>query len=714
MKKKQDREKLLSLIFSKEGLLGKSLEYFEERKGQQEMAGHILAAYEEKGIALIEAGTGTGKSLAYLFPAVYWALKNQEKTIIATHTIALQEQLLLKDIPFLLSVMDADLKACLVKGMGNYVCLRRLNEHLAQLLLIETEELKQMEAISSFVHRKQEGSFSAFPFPVSPSVKAAVCAESDTCNHVQCPYYKECFFFKERKQALDSQILVVNQHLLLADMQRRLRNPGQESILPEFQRVIIDEVHHFEQIALESFAQKWDRIDCLRYLARMYSEAHPEKSRLTLLRHSLSTLPQIPPSLLQKLEIDLPAQKRTCQGCLEEASLKLSDFFSLLTQEKKVRITGSTCENPAWKTEVIPSLIRLSDELQKMALMLQSVLKDLEAFKETPIYASLSVHSVEIGAASQKLESMGIFLVDFTKQEPDQKRVRWFESTISNTILVDAALDISLLLHEHLFAKLHTSILCSATMATAQSFEFVKKRLGLTKEQKRIREEIFESSFDYEKRVLFTVPVDFPMPSSADFLPDCIDAMGRIIEISRGSVFLLFTSYEMLQQCYQALSLTPLKDQYPFLKQGQLPRHLLLETFKNTEGSVLFATDSFWEGVDVPGEALRCVVIAKLPFSVPRDPLYEAYAEELEKEGLDPFLDYAVPQAVIKFKQGFGRLMRNKEDRGCVVCLDHRMVKKGYGKQFLKSLPACKTFFGNKKEMFAQMQIFYDTVKAGA
>lgn len=711
---KDSKQQLLSLIFSQGGLLSRSLKNFEERPEQQEMAHRILGAYEEEGLALIEAGTGTGKSLAYLVPAVYWALKHQEKTVITTNTIALQEQLLHKDIPFLLKTMDVELKACLVKGMGNYLCLRKLQELQEQPLLFSMEETKDIQAIEQWAEKTKDGSRSDIPFPVSGSNWEKVAAEGESCNHVHCPHYKNCFFFKARNQAAEAQLLIVNHHLLLADIEKRRRNPTQESILPPYKRLVIDEAHNLEDIALESFAQRAERIALLRLLSRLHSDTHPERSRILLLRKELAPLPAISPSLLQKLEIDIPAQKRICQTTLEEAFTALTQFFDKSfskDKESKLRITQTIYENPLWKETVVTALSDLADELGSLAQMLKGVLYSLEEFKGTSMYEKLGYHLLEMQAIAQRLELSAAFLEQFVCDEPVEKRVRWFESNDPHLALVDASLDISQFLNEHLFSQQRTSVLCSATIATARSFSFVKKRLGLAQHQNKIREEIFESPFNYQERVLFIVPTDLPIPSSPDFLSAAVKSMAEIIEISRGSVFLLFTSYEMLQSCYRTLSASALSEKYPFLKQGELPRHLLLEQFKKREGSVLFATDSFWEGVDVPGEALRCVVIAKLPFSVPSDPLYEAYAQSLEQEGLDPFSDYAVPQAVIKFKQGFGRLMRKNDDRGCVICLDQRIVKKNYGQQFLKSLPSCRTCFAPKVEVFAQMRQFYQQTK---
>lgn len=701
--------KLLELIFSQNGLLSRSLANFEERACQKEMAESILDAFEKDQIALIEAGTGTGKSLAYLVPAIIWALKHQEKTVIATHTIALQEQLLHKDIPFLLKTMDVEIKACLVKGMSNYLCLRKLRELQEQPLLFSLDETKEVQAIEQWSEKTCEGSRSDIPFPVSSSVWEKVGAESESCNHVQCPHYKRCFFFKARKEAAESQLLIVNHHLLLADIEKRRRNPGaQESILPPYYWLVIDEAHNLEEIALDSFARRFDRIAFLRLLGRLHSDVSPERSRLFALKKELSTLSIVRPVLLQKLETEIPALRRNCQAELEEVFSQMTQHF-----EGKTRITSAITENPFWKNSIVPGLLSLAEEIQRLLLSLKGVLSDFDEFKDTALYEKSGVHLLEVQSIALRLEQAAEFFTHFTQNETEnEKRVRWYEGNGGNIALVDAALDISQLLNEHLFSSLQTSVLTSATMAAARSFQFIKSRLGLPEE--KLQEKIYDSPFNYPERSLFLVPTDLPLPSHVEFMRECVKAMSEIVEISRGSAFLLFTSYEMLQSCYRALAATSLADRFPFLKQGDLPRHLLLEQFKKREGSVLFATDSFWEGVDVPGEALRCVVIAKLPFSVPSDPLYEAYAQSLEKEGLDPFMDYSVPQAVIKFKQGFGRLMRKNDDRGCVVCLDPRIVKKNYGKQFLQSLPPCPTFFGQKSEVFAEMRKFYERTRSGA
>jgi ATP-dependent DNA helicase DinG len=300
-------------------------------------------------------------------------------------------------------------------------------------------------------------------------------------------------------------------------------------------------------------------------------------------------------------------------------------------------------------------------------------------------------------------ELLKSFFAAEEKADIERNVVRWIEWSQTDLLLVRGSLDVSSLLSTHLFSKLKTTLLCSATLTVGPSFELLKERLGLTAMQHRVQELIVSSPFDYTERTLFTVPLDLPLPSSEEFFPAAVSLIKQMIAVSRGSVLILLTSYEMLKNLHQEL----VDIDHPLLYQGQMPRHQLLQRFRQQEGSVLLATDSFWEGVDVPGEALRCVIIVKLPFSVPSDPLYEACAQALQRAGKDPFVEHAIPQAVIKFKQGFGRLMRHHLDRGCVVCLDSRIIKKRYGRYFLESLPACPVYTGSSADVLTKMQRLY-------
>ncbi len=707
------QEELIDLVFSQKGLLGSFLKEFEERIGQKQMASQIVSSFEKEGVALIEAGTGIGKSLAYLVPAIYWALKFHEKVVISTHTIALQEQLIYKDIPFLLKTMNVDLKSVLVKGMGNYLCLRKLHELRHQPLLFSDVESRQVELIEQWSEKTACGSRSEIPFSILPSTWEKVFAESDSCNHIHCPQYKQCFFFKARQEAVDAQLLIVNHHLLLADLNSKMKEGFREekAIIPPYNRLVIDEAHHLEQIALESFAASVDRVFLIRLLNRIFSETHPERSRLTLIRTDGKSLPL---ELQHKLDLAIPLQKKECIARVEEAFSSLVFFMQTIFHENtnrsrdwKKRITQDILEHPAWEESLKTPFNQLISQLRSLSQSLSGLEGDLETFKGSSIYEKMHIHALEIRSLAVRLEEAAEIIDTFFNDKKLDKRVRWVEINPSTITLVDATLDISSLLREHLFAKLKTAVLCSATLTTNQTFSFTKERLGLTSLKKAVTEKTYDSPFDYANRTLLVVPTDIVAPTDPLFIHQVIEAIHHAIKSSSGNAFVLFTSYDMLQTCYEKVSIQPGLEKYSFLKQGQLARHQLLEKFKKTNGSVLFATNSFWEGVDVPGEALRCVIIVKLPFQVPTEPVYQAYSESLEKEGKNPFVYYAIPQAVIKFKQGFGRLMRKKNDRGCIVCLDNRLVTKPYGKSFLNSLPPCRTSFVPLDKAWEEMRLFY-------
>ncbi len=701
-------EKWIDEIFSKQGMLSKALEGYEERKEQKEMAVQIAQAYREDSIALIEAGTGTGKSFAYLVPALFWALKHKEKTIISTHTISLQEQLLNKDIPFLLRAIKKDVKVSLVKGMKNYLCLRKLKEIQAQPLLIPAGESQEFRALDNWAATTEEGSRSDIPFSVAHAVWDKVGADGDSCNHMQCPHYKKCFFFKARNESDDAQILIVNHALLFCDIQ--LKKQEKEGILPSYQRLVLDEAHHVEQVALESSAQRLDRLHLLHSLLKVHADAHPDKSRLQLLKADLLSLSKLSAEWMHYCDTLIPAEIRLAIQLLDKAFFELRSFMEMLIGKKdldghKFRLKIQHCENSIWEDKIIPALTGFAEQLKSLQSALNAFCKQLEALKEIPGYSKLMNHMLELQSLYTRCEQATSFLEAFIVKESDSKRIRWVEMFRSNIALFEASLDVSSFCQEHLFSPMRSAVLCSATLATSREFTYTKQRLGL--EKSTLTECVYDSPFDFASRSMLLVPNDLPLPHEPSYLSQVIFTIERAIEMSQGSAFVLFTSYEMLSHCYRELSSGTIARKYPFYRQGDLPRHALLEQFKKRVGSVLFATDSFWEGVDVPGDALRCVIIAKLPFPVPSEPLYEANAEALEKEGKDPFTQYAIPLAVIKFKQGFGRLLRTKKDRGCVLCLDPRLVKKNYGKFFLNSLPPAATFFAPRDKVLAEMERFY-------
>ncbi|MBI3236500.1 MAG: ATP-dependent DNA helicase DinG [Chlamydiales bacterium] len=635
-------------------------------------------------------------------------------SVISTHTISLQQQLLSKDIPFLIRMLGVDIKAVLVKGMSNYLCLRKLEEAREELLLLPTQESIQIEKIQSWSESTQEGFRSGIPFSLFPQTWDKVSCKADDCTHNRCPFYKKCFFFKARKEAEEAQILIVNHHLLMADTHARIRQEGvlEKSVLPRFSRLIIDEAHHLEQVALDTFANTICRAGTLALLGSLFSEpgfAIPSKIPFALEK----------PTFKHALDVEIPALKRDALSFAEKAFGAIFYFLEKGiwdvkkgAKEQKLRITDPICALPSWKEEVESPCSSLLEILNRLSQALSSIDKELDAFKETKSEEDAADYQLEVRSFLHKLEEKIQDLHLFLSDEKKEKRVKWIEISSLNITLVSASLDVADLLQEHLFSKVSTTVLCSATLTTAGHFSYIKQRLGIDRRKKEeVLEHLFESPFDYASRVLLAIPTDLPDPSDSQFSLKILEPLSQIILASKGDAFLLFTSYEMLQQVFAALSQDKRLSAYLLLKQGDLSRHLLLEKFKKTKGSVLFATNSFWEGVDVPGDALRCVVIVKLPFVVPSEPLYQACSEALQKMGKNPFYEYAIPQAITRFKQGFGRLMRHKKDGGAIICLDHRLTTKNYGKRFLESLPACKRSSGPFAEVLEEISRHYASLK---
>jgi ATP-dependent DNA helicase DinG len=675
---------LADQYFAPGGVFSRAQKGFEARTAQYAMALQILEAYRDEEVALVEAGTGTGKSLAYLLPAVYWALARQERTVLSTHTIPLQEQLLSKDIPFVMKALDAQLNVVLVKGMSNYLCLRRLGEARGLSRQLPENEAREIEDLERRVDASSDGT--SLMETVSLPVRERVRAESDSCVYRRCPHYDQCYFMKARARAAEAQILVVNHSLLLTDLSIKIRSDFRDdrTPLPPYSRLVLDEAHHVEASAMKCLSKRVDRIGLHKALARLTTEKTPLAGVLKALEGQTG--------LRRRIEIDVPALKRKAQDRVEAV-------FSVLEERLDGVPGGKLRIKEQEKRFLAPLLADLLPVLEELTLSLQGVCADLGVLREE-----------RLGAPCQELQLITNRIAESAatcKQilEEGVTRVRWMEAAQSlgrpNAALIDAPLSVSEALKEHLFGRVRTAALCSATLTSTGKFRFVKERLGI---ERAVTEQVVGSPFDYQGRSLFLVPTDMPDPSSSDYHTAVCERIVRALEASRGNALVLFTSYEMLRACAKEV-----QKRVPFLclQQGDDARSSLIETFKKTEGSVLFGADSFWEGVDVPGEALRCVILARLPFPMPKEPLTEAWTEELKRQGKDPFHGHSVPRAVMKFKQGFGRLLRTQSDRGCALCLDKRVVTKRYGGTFLKSLPPCPTVIGGSEEVFGAMVKFY-------
>jgi ATP-dependent DNA helicase DinG len=716
------------------GLLSKTLKGFEPRAQQQSMMTNVIDAYNNDRIALIEAGTGTGKSLAYLIPALIWAAQWKERTVVSTHTITLQEQLVNKDIPLLLNALGLKLKVVLVKGMNNYVCLRKLEDAQMELRLFPSEENEDIQKIESHKDSMVEGSRSELPFVPSPAAWDRVGAETEACSQHECPYYQHCFFYKARRQAAEAHILVVNHSLLFSDLARRAEtgNYADPAILPAYKRIILDEAHHIEEMATDYFATRLHRMELMRILGKLAVEKHQQsQGKLLLLKEKLQVLfGKTPPreigSILSRLNIDLPALRHILNEQIHRTFESFSEFIQhihskpgqaseeIIFQDQKLRILEVHQAHPKWNGEIAPQTLRLIATLKEYRQAIDAMESDLQAIDNDRLREQTKGIRIDIQALLLKIVGAIKILEFFLTQVQDPNKVRWLESqklkVLTNVHLVGADLDVSKELVNYLFSKFPTVILCSATLTSNKRFDFIRQRLGLNNHLlpgRSVTENLYESPFNYPKQVLLVVPTDMPSPLHPDFNEQAYEHIWKAIQASKGNAFILFTSYGMMQSCYEALNKRLESQNYTVFKQGDNNRQALLNSFRKTNYSVLMGTDSFWEGVDVAGDALRCVIIVKLPFKVPSEPIIQARTEAITLRGGDPFFEYSVPHAIVKFKQGFGRLIRNKWDRGCIVCLDTRLITKRYGKFFLNSLPTCEQAFADTETLYPKMVDFY-------
>ncbi len=694
-------EKVAALL-SQGGAISKVLPSYEPRNEQIEMLKQLVRAFNHDAVALIEAGTGTGKSIAYLLPSLLYAAVSGERVVISTHTISLQEQILNKDLPLLMSALGISVKTVLVKGMGNYPCMRRIQDMEFDKLFLSEEEKVQLEQIEMIAARGY-GSKSDLKVQPSAALWEQVAAEQDSCNGMDCPHFSSCLFMNARRGAQEGKILVVNHHLLFADLAARAENGNYtgQAVLPPYTRLIIDEAHNLEEIATQYFSARISRLGMMKTLAKLSAEQHGGTSsgKLPQLKERAQKQNggQIGSKLSALLSIELPSRRR-------DLFIELGTFFSLLekffekdlvkSEENKVRLKERHFSAALWNQELLPQAKRTKNAIQHYVGDLALMGKAIKEEESERFHESVKGILADISALSEQLQEAAESIERLIEQPPTLSEIRWIEAKMSkhglNIALIQATLDISKILLQALFNPYRTVALVSATLTARGSFAYLKERVGLSQLPERLLIETkVDSPFDYEKQAQLIIPNDLPDPSDAEFLPKASDLIVEAIEASRGNAFILFTSHQMMKNAFDRLNSILQEKGFHPLCQGSENGSSLLKKFIRKDRSVLFGTDSFWEGVDVAGEALRLVIIVKLPFKVPSDPLIEARSEDLLEKGKDPFYHYQLPQAAIKLKQGFGRLIRNRKDRGCILCLDNRLIKKNYGKFFLGTLPKC-------------------------
>ncbi len=693
---------------------------YELRQEQLQMLESVTTAFNNNEISLIEAGTGTGKTLSYLVPAVNWALKNEERVVISTNTINLQEQLIDKDIPLLYDAFDDDFKYSLVKGMRNYLCLLRTETIQDGLFeMADEDEVGSIDDILEWAKITEDGSLSDLNFTPPDSVWEKVSAESDSCLRARCPYYSRCFFYKSRREIASSQLLIVNHHLLFSDLAIKSASESSEAgILPPFKRIIFDEAHHLNDAATSHFGMRATKFGILRVLRRLKRKGKGGQGKgLIYYTAALATKlikmqkKGVVNDLLKKVDDLLSTKVDTLEQYVGDS------FDALYTL-----CLGVVQENESGKEEIN---IRITDEILKLEgwgnidkkfSILRIRLKELhEEIKAiTDILIDYEVENdiakliVEFRGIGNKLDYYSDVVSTFLSAE-DDGFVRWVEGRMGRGGILSgiglSPLDVSPRLKERLYSKCDTVVMTSATMAVNKNFGFLKSGLGLEDEQ-RVDELILPSPFNYEEQLLLMIPDDIPEPGNIGYAEAISVLIRDAVMASKGNALILFTSYALLETVYRNIHSELEDDGILALKQGAFPRARLLDKFRIEDNSVLFATDSFWEGVDVPGDALKLVIIARLPFRVPTEPIIEARVEYMENQGLNSFTDYSVPVAVLKFKQGFGRLIRTKTDKGAVLVLDKRVISKFYGKYFLNSLPDCAKLIDSSDNVVSVLKAF--------
>jgi ATP-dependent DNA helicase DinG len=644
----------LHQFFAPGGVLSRTHPAYEFRRGQLQMAQAVEQALEEKRHLIVEAGTGTGKTLAYLLPVI----RSGKRVIISTGTKNLQEQLFYKDVPFLEQALSTNgvskLSVCYMKGRSNYLCRKKLYDLTEQPVLSGLDEIEQYRAMAAWEKTTQTGDRAELAeLPEASLLWHKLDARADACAGQKCSQFDRCFITEMRRRAMESDIIIVNHHLFFADLAIKLQaeDAPDAGILPDAAAVIFDEAHELEDVAGNYFGISVSNLR-IEELARDI-EGSLQHNRM------------------------LSASLSGAVGSLRERS---QFFFSLLPPGDG-RFAFETRpefleENGDEFLALNQALTRLAGELEGLPQKPEEIFNFVRRAQEIQAQLAFAMESDDRNTVFW-IERRG---KTFSHRQRGAEKGRESPAGRQNVFLQATPIDVAPILRECLWSKLECAVLTSATLAVGGGFEYIRQRLGL----EHARESVLPSHFDYQKQALLYVPPDLPDPRTPQFAAKASERIRRLLEITRGRAFVLFTSYAQMNEIHQRLLG---EIEFPLLRQGDAPKSALLEEFRLTPNAVLFATSSFWQGVDVQGEQLSCVIIDRLPFAVPSDPVVAARIKAIDADGGNAFFQYQVPSAVITLKQGFGRLIRSLHDRGLLVLLDNRILKKQYGRAFVESLP---------------------------
>ncbi|MGE0161219.1 MAG: helicase C-terminal domain-containing protein [Gemmatimonadales bacterium] len=701
---------------------------FEDRPGQREMLREVAERFNEGGIAIVEAGTGTGKSLAYLLPAARWAQANGGRTVVSTNTINLQEQLVGKDLPLVRDLLG-DVRWTLVKGRGNYVSIRRAQlAAQGQASLFEDDRSEELASLLEWIESTEDGSLSDLPFSPSDDTWEEVRSDPDMCLRAKCPHFQRCFYQTSRRRAASAELLVVNHHLLFTDLsvRRATQNYTDAAVLPAYQRVILDEAHNLEDAATTHMGVEVTRRGLYRSLARLDRKGRGILTAVHEEVHGVDSGSDVRVRMENQVR---PAHARAHVSV--EALLDMLEPFVLGDARWSaaggpgsggrgaVRLGPSGIGEPGDDPAIAESLARAVatlGDLERAIAELRARLELDEALSERLQGRILDLRSIERRLASA-VHALRLVLAP---GEDASAWVRWLDfrgrGRQANLVLAAAPIELGGVLRESLFTQVESAVLTSATLSTRKRFDFLRGRLGLdgealrqTEEPVELTERILLSPFDFTAQTLLAVPTDLPPAEGADlpFHEATAEVVRGLAEVSGGGLFALFTSHAAVRRVAEILRAGGAERQWPLYVHGEGDRSRLLDRFVQARDGILLGTASFWEGVDVPGDPLRGLVIQKLPFRVPTEPVTAARMEAIEARGGDPFQSFMLPHAALRLKQGFGRLIRSRTDRGAVLVLDDRLVTRRYGRYLRDSIPETPLVKGPWTEVLSRLKGFY-------
>ncbi len=715
--------------YAEDGELSEIIEGYEYRHEQAVLAEAIIEAFNNNTSLMAEAGTGIGKSFAYLIPALFWLKQNKTRIVVSTNTINLQQQIIEKDLPLIAPHLAENIVYTLVKGRGNYICINKVKEAIKEddeslsFGDVSDEREQFLSNIDLWLETTKDGSVTDLGFKPRNDLWEIVRSDNDTCLGRKCKYADKCFFYKMKKRLNASQLLIVNHHILCADIALHAQTGGTFSFLPKYSKVIIDEAHNFEDCASSYFGQDGSKTSIMKALFYIHNSKKNSKAKGISERirsvfrdyvddikpedfeKAMGLADAIASDAINIRAIVDESSKAFYAYCVENIDLREGSSF-------KFRITQSLHESSKWQKKALPHIRSMASSVLSIVNNMNSLYK---LFIDTSVENSIDYEDIaKLAQAYTERMKANLTSLNAAFNYKEDEYIRWVESKITkNGILIFSwhltPVNVSKYLNDYLYKRFETSVLVSATLTVNKKFDFFADRLGFSLINKNKRDNLYlESPFNYQDNARLYVPTDCPDVTSFEFTKFISKFILRSMDITGGRAFALFTSFSTLMKVYEDIEL-PLKNiNINTLTQASgIHRNALLDLFKSSENNILLGVDSFWEGVDVVGKNLELVIIPKLPFAVPTDPISEGRYEYIQNSGGNAFIDYAMPFAIIKFKQGFGRLIRSKTDRGAVVVLDKRIITKKYGESFIRSLPNAKFITTTVDNIIEDMSDFF-------